>query len=511
MFGALTLWARTSDWFDHAIANIITLVSAGITVIATTTWFAFVSEYPQRLRYGVLAVMLASIALAAAIFRIEDVNGELVPRFVLRWSPSRDQLLEKLRAEVAEPRQDLLAPGEHDFPQFLGPTRSAKIDGPALETDWHKSPPELVWRRPIGAGWSAFAVVGRAAVTMEQRDTDELVTCYDLPTGKLLWSHGIQARHDEKLGGPGPRATPTIDEGRVYALGATGVLRCLNGNDGGELWVHNVTEEFGLTHEEDMALVAWGRSASPLVVDSLVIVPAGGKLDRPPVSLVAYDKVSGKKVWEGGDQQIGFASPSLAEIVGVRQVLITNEASISSHDPATGRVLWRVDWPGSSTTSANTSQAVLVNGDRVFASKGYGAGAALFQVTRDEKPGWKVDNLWQASGVMKTKFTNVAIHDGYIYGLSDGILECVALDSGKRQWKQGRYLHGQVLLVNDVLVVQAESGEVALVAANPKRFTELARFQAIEGKTWNNPVIVQPYLLVRNSEEAACYKIPLKE
>ncbi len=153
---------------------------------------------------------------------------------------------------------------------------------------------------------------------------------------------------------------------------------------------------------------------------------------------------------------------------------------------------------------------MVVPGDRVFVSKGYSQGATLQQIRRDSDGKFTVDPIWQSRTVMKTKFTNVVVYGDYVYGLSDGVLECIELGTGNRKWKKGRYGHGQILLVGDVILVQAESGEVYLVAANPEQFVELTKFQAIEGKTWNNPALSGDMLLVRNSEEAACYALPVK-
>jgi outer membrane protein assembly factor BamB len=254
----------------------------------------------------------------------------------------------------------------------------------------------------------------------------------------------------------------------------------------------------------------YGRSGSPLVAGDLVVVPAGGPPDGRKVSLVAYDKKTGERVWEGGDQQISCSSPTLATLLGVEQVVIVNESSVSGHDVATGAVLWQHPWgEGRSNANANVSQAMPLPPDRVFLSKGYGIGAALIELRLDGGD-FAVEEIWHANQVMRTKFTNPAIHDGYVYGLSDGILESIDLATGERMWKAGRYRQGQVLRVGDLLLVVAESGEVSLVEATPERRNHvLGSFQAVEGKTWNNPALYGPYLLVRNSAEAACYKLPL--
>ena len=259
------------------------------------------------------------------------------------------------------------------------------------------------------------------------------------------------------------------------------------------------------------------------MTDRLVIVPAGGPrlgvaavaADGPPttdpataafVSLAAYDRASGERVWLAGTEQIAYASPQLVQVAGRELVLTVNEAHAAAYDPGSGEMVWEFAWPGHSNSDASCSQPHLIDGDRIFISKGYGVGAAVFAVNHSEN-GWLVEPVWQQANLLKTKFTNVAIREGHAYGLSDGILECVRLTDGKRAWKRGRYGQGQVLLIGETLLVQAESGEVVAVPATPERPTELGRLAAIEGQTWNNLCLAGSLLLVRNAEEAACYEL----
>ncbi len=257
-----------------------------------------------------------------------------------------------------------------------------------------------------------------------------MLTCYDLLTGALKWTDAVPARHHTVLGGTGPRSTPTIQGGKVYAVGATGIFRCVDGATGHRLWEKDLRKECGTTDADEESAIAWGRAGSPLVVDNLVIVPGGGLETGKRISLLAYDKDSGKRVWQGGEDQIGYASPSIVRLCGARQILIVNETTISSHDPASGAVLWTHEWPGTSHSSANASQAVAVGDDRVFVSKGYTGGAELFQVSHDQTDRWSTKSIWQNKRTLQTKFSNVAIDDGFVYGLSDGILECADLATG---------------------------------------------------------------------------------
>lgn len=504
---ALLRTGKLGAGLEQAEVNVATLVLACIAAGAIFVWFLFFSGYSPRCRGSVLGLLVLALAAAVACLRIEQVSGDLVPRIVFRWQPDADRTLAKPAAETAA--VDLQTTTPEDFPQFLGPRRDAHVTGVRLSRNWQAQAPRQLWRQAIGAGWSAFAAVNGFAVTMEQRGDEELVTCYEVATGTMRWSHALPARHYTVLGGAGPRATPTIHEGRVYALGATGVLRCLDGATGRPVWSEDLLARIGVTPEEDLNAVAWGRANSPLIVDDLVVVPLGGPAKGPWISLAAFDKATGRLVWTGGDSQASYSSPVLATLGGQRQILIVNQDYVSGHDPASGRQLWKHPWPGSSSTNANVAQAVPVPGDQLLLSKGYGGGANLLQVSRSERGPWQVAEVWSNSRVLRTKFCNVVVLEGHVYGLSDGILECVDLGSGRRVWRAGRYAQGQLLGVGELLVVQAESGDVALVEATSAGHRELGRFAALEGKTWNNPSLYGRYLLVRNAEQAACYELPL--
>ena len=509
---AAAIAARRTGWpRDHAANNVVILLLLALSGASLLTWFLCFSPLTRRARLISLAALFALAGAAAALLRIEQVTGELVPTLTWRWTRPPDERLEQPAPEPGGDPVDLLSTSPADFPQFLGPHRNVAYESVSLARDWTAAPPRLRWRQPIGAGWSAFAVVNGFAVTMEQRGEQELVVCYEAATGRIRWRHAVRTRHETVLGGTGPRGTPTIHEGKVYALGATGVLRCLNGRDGEEIWRRDLLRELNLTPDEDLNGVKWGRAASPLVVDQLVVTPFGGAPKRGPYhSLAAYHKDTGEPVWRAGDRQVGYSSPSEARLLEVRQILSVNEDNVSSHEPATGRLLWRHDWPGVSTSTPNCSQAVPLPGDRVLLSKAYGGGAELLQLRRSDDGAFLVETVWRDTALLKTKFANVAVFEGYAYALSDGVLECVELESGRRAWKGGRYGHGQILRVGELLLVQEETGSVTLAEASPRGLSELGRFQAIEGKTWNNVALYGRLLLVRNSVEAACYELPLE-
>ena len=196
----------------------------------------------------------------------------------------------------------------------------------------------------------------------------------------------------------------------------------------------------------------------------------------------------------------------LTTLAGTEQIVIFNQGLVTAHEPATGELFWKQPWsPGQAEC---VSQPLPLPGDKLFVSTAYGIGGKLFQLERNQDGQFNVSLLWETI-YLKAKFTTVLHYGGYLYGLDDGIFACLNLTDGKRQWKRGRYGHGQVLLVEDVILVLTESGDVVLIEPNPEALVELTRFTALEGRTWNTPALAAPYLLVRNGREAACYQLPI--
>ena len=494
------------------------------TLLLLVLWLIFFSRLSRRGRRVALVAVVAMIGLTVATTRIRGVTGDLVPVLEWRWA-SREPPALRLDPLPLPPAQHAEAPAPAPvpatpvpaepsprpetppaasetaahaivaggFPQFLGATRNGAVAGVRLADDWTARPPKLVWRRPIGAGWSGFAVAGGVAVTQEQRGSREMVVAYKLADGTPKWSHEDVAHYESTVAGEGPRATPTISRGRVFTLGSTGLLNCLDVETGKAIWRRDIAAD------NDSPPPDWGRSSSPLVVDDLVIVSAGGPSGR---SLVAYQRESGEPAWRAGDDLASYSSPVLATLAGVRQIVVLNQSSVAGHDPATGRVLWTHDWP---RTAPTVAIPLVVSENRVLLSAGYGVGSRLLQISRD---GDAVNQtlVWE-SPRLKAKFTNPVLHDGFVYGLDDGVLVCLDLATGERRWKSGRYGHGQTLLVGSRLIVQTEDGELVLVEASPEAHREIARFTVFQQKTWNPPALAGRYLLLRTDTEAVCYEL----
>jgi outer membrane protein assembly factor BamB len=377
--------------------------------------------------------------------------------------------------------------------QFRGPGRDGRYEEQAVKVDWPASGPPMLWRQPVGGGFASFSVANGVAYTIEQRRGQEVVAAYQVETGREVWTHGWEAMFRDSTG-DGPRATPTWDGGRVYALGGAGELRCLDGATGRLVWSKNVLADNRASN------LPWGTASSPLVVDDKVVVMTGAGTSQ---AVAAYNKTTGAPVWKALADDASYTSPMLVTLSGRRQVLVVTARRAAGLVPETGAVLWEFPW--SNSAGINVAQPVLVSPTRFLLSAGYGKGAALVEVS-GSGGAMSAAAIWQ-NGTMRNKFNSSVYHDGHVYGLSEGVLTCVEAATGERRWQARGYGYGQLVLAGSHLVVTTDEGEVAVVRATAAGHNEVARFKALEGQTWNNPAIAGGHLLVRNSTQMACFKL----
>jgi outer membrane protein assembly factor BamB len=379
--------------------------------------------------------------------------------------------------------------GRNYWTNYRGPNRDGRYEEVPVLTSWPAAGLTPVWKQPVGLGWASFTVADGVAFTIEQRRRQEVVAAYDLNTGRELWTQGWNAEYADSTG-DGPRATPTWDEGRLYALGATGEMRCLEAKTGRVIWAKNILSENGASN------LPWAMAASPLIVDDKVIVLPGGSGGK---SVVAYNKLTGVPVWKSLDDKQAYVSPMLVNLNGRRQVLVVSATRAVGLVPESGALVWSYPWE--TNMGINVSQPIIVGPNRFFISSGYGKGAALVEVN-----GATTKTIWENIN-MKNKFNSSVLYQGHVYGLDEGILTCVDVNTGERRWKGGRYGYGQVILAGSNLIVITDTGELALVRAASDQFSEVARFQAIDGQTWNYPAIASGRLLVRNANQMAAFNI----
>ena len=444
--------------------------------------------------------MVATVLLACgawALFRTGGITGEADSDFHWRFTQTPEERL--LAGSLEAPEAPAAGAGETqteaEWPGFRGPERDGVVRGARIDTDWAVAPPVELWRRPIGPGWSSFAVRGDVFYTQEQRGDDEVVSCYRLASGEPVWRHADAARFWESNGGAGPRATPTLSDGRVYTLGATGIVNALEAGDGAVVWSRNAAAD------TERKTPGWGFASSPLVVHDLVVIATAGVL-------VAYDAATGDRRWVGETRGFGYSSPHRMTLDGVDQILLLDGLGAVGVAPAEGKLLWEHRWQGDGIVQpARTADGDVLIGTGSGLGSGAGIGVRRLAVAQGAS-GWTVEERWTSTG-LKPYFNDFVVHEGYAFGFDGGILSCIDLADGRRRWKGGRYGHGQMVLLADqgLLLVLSEKGELALVGATPSGFTELARFKAIEGKTWNHPVLVGDVLLVRNDQEMAAFRL----
>ena len=459
--------------------------------LALVAWAVVTRRFTTAARR--LALIVA-IVLGCSVFMVVRTGGltaEFDNDFHWRWSKTPEQRL--LAQATAESPASSSVPAatstETGWSGFRGPQRDSVVHGVKIKTDWSATPPVQMWRRPVGPAWSSFAVYNGRLYTQEQRGEEEDVACYDLNTGKPVWKHSDAARFYESNGGPGPRATPTLNNGRVYAQGATGIVNVLDATTGAVVWTRNSVSDTGAK------VPGWGIAGSPLVVNDLVIVAASG-------TLVAYDVANGNPRWLGPTGGVGYSSPQLVTIAGVQQVVLLNSNGAISVSLADGKLLWEHKWEGVPIVQPG----VAPNGD-LLVSVSESSGLRRLAVAQ-ASGGWTVQERWTSEDIYPW-FNDFVVHKGYAFGFNGSSLVCVNLEDGKLKWKGKRYGYGQLILLpdDDVLLIVSEQGEIALAKATPDQFTELAHFPALEGKTWNHPVLVGNVLLVRNDHEMAAFRL----
>ena len=451
-----------------------------------------------------VALLLAALGFGYwDLVQSEGLTGDFKPQLLWRWEPTAEEtylasLVSRESAdEVKDAGSEPITRASAQWPEFRGPHRNGVVRGVALSEDWTASPPKERWRTRIGPGWSSFSVAGDRLFTQEQRGEQEVVLCLDAESGNVVWEYAYPSRFYEAIGGPGPRATPTIADEGLFALGADGILVCLDAGSGTEIWKRD------LKVDAERKPPIWGFSASPLVTDSLVIVHAGGKGDK---GVLAYRTDIGEVVWSVASGDHSYSSAQLATIDTVTGVLMVSNEGLKFLEISNGQTIWQHEWRGQQYRVLQP----LVLGSSILLSTSPTEGARKITASRGEDEVWNINEDWTSSA-MKPEFSDYVAYEDHFYGFDGGLFACFDVETGSRQWKRGRYGSGQAILLADSgqLLIASEKGELVLVKASPEKLNEIAKIQAIEGKTWNHPVLVGNRVYVRNGVEAACFELPL--
>jgi len=395
------------------------------------------------------------------------------------------------------------------WPQWRGPARDGRAATMAIRTDWAANPPKLVWSTPLGGGYSTFAIVDGHAYTQDYASNREGVVCLDAKSGRKNWEHRYAVDYSPLRMGyaAGPRATPTVSDGRIYTVGATGVFLCLevNGETPKELWRHDLLKEFRA------AIPSWGVASSPLISGDLVIVQPGGK----DGSVVAFNKMSGELRWKTSNNPSGYSSPVEATIAGVRQIVAVTGDAVLGIRPDDGQLLWSHDWR--TPNNGNVATPVVVN-DWIFISSQYGKGCTLLHVEPSGE-GFAVNPVYFRKGRGMQNHHSTSVHrDGYIYGFDNETLTCLNLRTGEVEpdWNGQRTPDGKridkgsLILVDKFLIGLTQTGNLFLAEATPERFRFHGMLENVlsGNECWASPVLVGGNLYLRDGTKAVCWAIP---
>ena len=394
--------------------------------------------------------------------------------------------------------------------------RGAQTEGASPETiraDWQGGAPKSLWRVPTPAGLSSFVAGEGKVFTVVTRDIDsapaEVCLALDATTGKELWATptgtakyqgGADSGTPDNKGGDGPRSTPAVSGGHVFVYSSTMVLQCLDAASGKVLWSKDVIASFGGKN------IGWQSAMSPVVDGGLVYVAGGGAGQ----SMLAFKQATGDLAWKSGDGGITHATPSMATIHGVRQVIFFLQTGLVSVEAASGKPLWKYAFP----YKVSTACSPVVAGDVVFCTAGYEVGGAACQILRNDG-GFEAKELWRVKGDkdVASLWSTPVQKEGFLYGMisfkrfGSGPLKCVDLKTGAIRWEQPGFGAGQVILTGKYLLALADDGQLVIVEAVPDAYKEVARFKAVAGKCWSTPALSNGHLFVRSTKEGACFDL----
>lgn len=377
-----------------------------------------------------------------------------------------------------------------EWPQWRGMNRDGISKETGLLKNWPAEGPKVVWKVPVGDGYSAISVSGERLYTMEAKDKDEFVVCLDAATGKEIWRSRTDANFINDQGN-GPRGTPTVDGNVVYALGAQAGLSALDAKSGKKIWEKDLQKELGAK------LPIWGVSSSPLVEGELLIVPVGGSEQN---AVVAFDKKSGNIIWKSQTDEPGYSSPIAIVLGGVRQIVAFSGTALLSLSPKDGKLLWKYPWK--TDWFVNAATPIFIPEDKLFISTGYDHGAALLRI-RPAAGRTTVEELWLSKG-MKNHFNSSVFQNGHLYGFDNATLKCIDAATGEEKWKKSGFGKGSLILADGNLIVLSERGQLLLVEATPVEYKEKGSAQVLQGKCWTHPSLSGGKLYLRNQKELLC-------
>jgi outer membrane protein assembly factor BamB len=446
-----------------------------------------------------------------------------------------------------------------DWPWFLGPQHTGVSTETGLELDWSTDQPPLLWKQPVGTGYSAPSVVGDRLVVHHRRKRDEVVSCRSVSDGKEIWQYRYASTFTDPYGyNNGPRCSPILDGGQCITLGAEGMLTCLNLQDGQLVWQHDLKKKFQLPD--------WffGVGCSPLLDGDRLIVLVGG---QPNSGVVTFNRFDGSVLWEAGGQTtwdgaidtssrrkkpykwtgtemvVSYSSPMIATIHGRRHLLCLMRQGLMSLDPETGAENFHYWFRSSTHDSVNAARPVVIE-DQILLSAAYKVGSALLKVNADGK---SFEEVWRDQRNLLTHWSTAIHVDGFVYGFSgrhenEGELRCIRVSDGEVVWKTSGFSgdlkmfrrnpntkrienvetgetvpfpyfgRGSLIHIDGQFLVLGERGTLAIVDVDPHEFHERGRFSMpeIHYPAWAAPVVSNGKLYLRSEDWLVCLDLQLR-
>ena len=377
-----------------------------------------------------------------------------------------------------------------EWPQYRGMNRDGVSKETGLSKTWGAEGPRVIWKVPLGEGYSGMSVVNGRIYTMDAQNGNEYVVCFDAVTGKEIWRSRSDATFINDQGN-GPRSTPTVDGEMIYTFGAQSYLYAWSAKDGKKIWENDLKKTLGAK------VPIWGVSSSPLVEGNLLILPVGGGESN---AVVAFHKKTGALVWKSETDEPGYSSPLAVNLNGIRQIIIFSGTMLLSVSPTDGKVLWKYPWK--TNWFVNSAMPIFVPEDKIFISTSYDRGAALLRV-RNSGGEVSVEEIW-LSKEMKNHFNSSVLHEGYIYGFDNAVLKCIDANTAEEKWRKSGFGKGSLILADGHLIVLSERGGLVIVEAAPAAYKEKARAQVLQGKCWTQPTLSEGKLYLRNQKQMIC-------
>jgi outer membrane protein assembly factor BamB len=375
-----------------------------------------------------------------------------------------------------------------DWPQYLGEGRDGVYKGPPLADAWPSGGPRVLWKKPVGEGFSGPVVSAGRLILHHRVGAEEVVEAMDIATGASQWRYAYPTNYRDDFGfDEGPRAVPVVAGGIVYTFGAQGQLHAVGLADGKKRWSEDTTARYRV------AKGFFGAAGSPLVEDGRAIANVGGR----GAGIVAFDAATGKVLWTATDDEASYSSPVGATFGGKRLAVFLTRSNLLGLDPATGTIAFRRPWRARNASSVNAASPVIV-GDLIFVSAEYGPGAGVLRVE-----GSTLVDVWTGLDSLTNHYATAVHLNGVLYGYHGRqefgpALRAVDLRTGKVRWSQEQFRAGSILLAGNRLLIMREGGELVLAPAVPDAFKPLARAQVLPAVVRAFPALSDGVLYVRN-------------